>query len=62
LVLAISCGWFVFLLFFHGVHGVLWVVGLFIITGEGLVIRFRVYCDVPGCVISPNFGRFFMGW
>jgi len=64
-----------FLLFFHSVHSVLWIVGLFIISeflvacynpdlfsGEGLVVRFRAYCNIPGCVIAPDFGWFFMGW
>ena len=48
-----------FLLFFHGVRGVMWVVGLFVVSGwlmachshylfsgKGLVVRYMIYCNV----------------
>ena len=57
------------LLFFFGVHGVLWVAELFVISrclmachspdlfsGEGLVVRYKPYYDVPGCLVTPDFG------
>jgi hypothetical protein len=33
-----------------------------LLSGERLVVRYKPYCDLPGCMVPPEFGWFCAGW